>query len=156
MANYSALGYTAPEAQVAIWEVVFQQLSTGTLSPAIVNNTNPGSKFAVTGGLSDADVASADNLVTAVLANDPNGTSFNASGYEMAVSPSTTGYYGADSQDFLLAVPEPSPLIFLGVSLFGVGVAGWRFRRIQEKKPRVNPQAKRQGRTALHLCLTLP
>ena len=125
VANYASTpNADGAAAQAAVWEVVFQQLSGGTVSPAIVTNsntlTNPPSVFWVDSGLTAPEITAADTLVANALAN---GSNFDASGYALLVSPDATNYYGVGSQDFLVKVPESGTILLLGfglLALFGV------------------------------------
>jgi hypothetical protein len=134
MTNYKALAasfsLTADQrdaaAQVAVWDIVFQGLSGGNQDPTnYVQNTQSGSKFALHDGSFNKDqLAFANTLVGAAL----NNSSFDAYSFRLLVSPSTTGYYGQQMQDFMVQVPEPFTLLFLGGCLLGAGVASRRFR----------------------------
>jgi hypothetical protein len=109
-------------AQLAVWEVVFEQLSGGTVK-TVKSDDPTGSKFYVTnaGDFSVADLTLADTW-----ANDAynNGKNFDASSFRLLVSPSAVEgrYYGIEAQDVLVRVPEPGVLTLLGLGLVALGI----------------------------------
>ena len=92
---YENFAYDNPSAaQLAIWEVVFEGLSGGT-----VGNLTMAEKFYGT-NIHAQDLADAQSYVTAAMTNGANFS--NTSAYKLLVSPSaaTSGYYGVNEQDF--------------------------------------------------------
>jgi hypothetical protein len=114
---YENFAYANPSAaQLAIWEVVFEGLSGGS-----VGDLETAEKFYGT-NINPQDLLDAQSYVTAALANGANFS--NTSSYKLLVSPSTatSGYYGVDQQDFLVRVPEPGVLTLLGLGLVALGI----------------------------------
>jgi len=114
---YENFAYANPSAaQLAIWEVVFEGLSGGS-----VGDLETADKFYGT-NINAQDLADAQNYVTAAVANGANFS--NTSAYKLLVSPSatTSGYYGVNEQDFLVRVPEPGVLTLLGLGLVALGI----------------------------------
>ncbi len=120
-ANYENYGYRGEIAQLAIWEVVFETLSGGSVSSVLNGNgqfyvSNKGT------GLTDDDLQYANSLATAAI---NSGSSFNTRDYRLLVSPETN-FYGSVKQDFLVrvpSVPEPSMLLLFGIGLTGLCLA---------------------------------
>ena len=114
---YENFAYANPSAaQLAIWEVVFEGLSGGSVGDLQASN-----KFYGT-NINAQDLADAQNYIAAAVANSENFS--NTSAYKLLVSPSTatSGYYGVDQQDFLVRVPEPGVLTLLGLGLVALGI----------------------------------
>ena len=114
---YENFAYANPSAaQLAIWEVVFEGLSGGSVGDLQASN-----KFYGT-NINAQDLADAQNYIAAAVANSENFS--NTSAYKLLVSPSTatSGYYGVDQQDFLVRVPEPGVLSLLGLGLVALGI----------------------------------
>ena len=113
-----------PIAQLAVWEVVFEQLSKGGSLKTVKAGDGQG-LFYVTGlgNFSADDLNLADQWVADAFANGKN---FDASSYRLLVSPSTNSYYGVKEQDFMVKVPEPSVLALLGLGLLGLVGLAWK------------------------------
>jgi hypothetical protein len=128
-ANYLTLGYTAPAAQIAIWELVWDW---GNLS------LQSGHMAYTSGG---SYSAAAQALVDWAMSGI--GTNFDQSIYMIAHSPTSGESLNFPAQDYILPrgattvgppVPVPSTVYLLGAGLLGLVGIRRRFKRTQKRK----------------------
>jgi len=117
--NFASINGAA--AQLAVWEVVFEQLSGGMVKTVDGLDT-PANRgvFYVNSGISSADIAQAN-----IWANEAYnaGKTFDAASYRLLVSAEEgKAYYGSIYQDVLVRVPEPGVLTLLGLGLVAIGI----------------------------------